>query len=141
MKTLGAGLSDQGIIAALFWCVLCAYTYLDGNVRAHSKLKQKDFYLFFMLICAVLYILSYLILGFVDGVGANIYDTSPFGIVRNLLIMGSVLVFRELVRGHIINAVEKKYAIPFGILIVVIFSLSSININALLEAGFCRRAG
>jgi signal peptidase len=135
MKTLGTGLSDQGIIAALFWCVLCVYAYLDGNVRAHSKLKQKDFYLFFMLVCAVLYILSYLILGFVDGVGANIYDTSPFGIVRNILILGSVLVFRELVRSHIINAVEKKYMIPFSILIVVIFSLSSININALLELG------
>ena len=133
LKVFGAGLHDQSIITAIFWSVICVYIYFDGNVRAHSKLKHKEFYVFFMLVCAVLYILSYFVLGFIDGVGASMYDTSPLGIIKNILTLGSVLVFRELVRNHIINAVEKKYVVSFGILIVLVFSFAEINMNSLFE--------
>ena len=135
IKIFNVGLIYQNIITMIFWGVLCVYIYLDGNVRAHSKLKYKEFYVFFMLVCSFLYIMSYFVFGFIDGVGASMYDTSPLGIIKNILTLGSVLVLRELVRNHIINAVEKKYAVTFGILIILIFSFAEINFKALLEIG------
>ena len=99
----------------------------------NSSTKSSIFFSCWFALCC--YILSYFAFGFIDGVGANIYDTSLLGIIKNVLTLGSVLVFRELVRNHIINAVEKKYVVSFGILIVLVFSFAEININALLKIG------
>lgn len=135
IKSFGAGVEYQGIITVLFWGVLLTYVILNGNVRAHSKCKRKEFYLAFMSVCGILHVLSYFAFGFVDGVGMNMYDTSLPGIIKNILMLGSVLVFRELVRNHIINSVEKKYTVAFGIMIILVFSFAEINIKGLFELG------
>lgn len=134
-KSLGLGIKYQGIITALFWSLLCVYIYLNRSVRFHSKLKNKDFYIIFMAICAGLYIISYFALGIIDGFGINMYDTSFLGIVKNVLTLGSVIVFREIVRNFIINTVQKKFAIYFGLLMILVFSFAEVNFRSMLELG------
>ncbi len=121
------------IITCLFWSLLSVYVYFQKNVRPSSKLKHKEFFMIWMLVCGVLYIVSYFAIGIIDGFGSNMYDTSFVGVLKNILTLGTVIIFREWVRNYIINSVQKKYAIFFGALIIIIFSFSEINIQSLVE--------
>ena len=120
----------QSIITALFWLLLSVYVYFSEKVRNHSKIKHREFYIMLMLVCAVLYIISYFVIGTIDGFGVNIYNTSLLGVTKNILTLGSVIVFREWIRTYLINAVQKRFAIIFGLLIILVFSFSEINVSA-----------
>lgn len=119
----------QSIITTLFWLLLGAYVLFSEKPNRHSKLKFSEFYLLFMLVCAVLYLISYFLIGTIDGFGLNIYDTSFAGIVKNLLIFGSTVALKEWVRNYLINSVQKRFAVFIGIAIVFIFSFSEVNLD------------
>lgn len=119
----------QSIITLLFWILISVYTFFCEKPGLHSKLKFTEFYLLIMLVCAVLYLISYFMIGTIDGFGLNIYDTSFIGIVKNLLLLGSAVILKEWVRNFLINSVQKRFAIVFGIVIVLIFSFTEINLD------------
>ena len=119
----------QSIITTLFWLLLGAYVLFSEKPNRHSKLKFAEFYLLLMLVCAVLYLISYFVIGTIDGFGLNIYDTSLTGIVKNLLILGGTVVLKEWVRNFLINSVQKRFVVLFGIAIVLIFSFSEVNLD------------
>ena len=135
LKSLDLGLKYQSIITALFWVLLSGYVYLQGNVRFHSKLKHKEFYLIFMLVCGVLYIISYFAFGFIDGFGINIYDTSFGGAAKNILTLGSVLVLKEFIRNNLMNSVQRKYALSFGVLVTLVYTFAEVNFSYFFELG------
>ena len=119
----------QSIITLLFWVLIAIYTYLCEKPGLHSKLKYTEFYLLLMLVCAVLYLISYFVIGTIDGFGLNIYDTSFMGIVKNLLVLGTAVILKEWVRNFLINTVQRRFAVVFGILIVLVFSLTEVNLD------------
>jgi len=119
----------QSIITSLFWLLIAAYTYFCEKPSRHSKLKFTEFYLLLMLVCAILYLISYFLIGTIDGFGLNIYDTSFAGIVKNLLVLGSAVVLKEWVRNFLINSVQKRFVVVFGILIILIFSFTEVNLD------------
>lgn len=119
----------QSIITLLFWVLIAIYTYLCEKPGLHSKLKYTEFYLLLMLVCAVLYLISYFVIGTIDGFGLNIYDTSFMGIVKNLLVLGTAVILKEWARNFLINTVQRRFAVVFGILIVLVFSLTEVNLD------------
>ena len=92
LRWLRFSVEYQSIITTLFWLLLGVYVFFSEKPNRHSKLKFNEFYLLIMLVCAVLYLISYFLIGTIDGFGLNIYDTSFAGIVKNLLILGSAVV-------------------------------------------------
>lgn len=129
MRAFRSGVEHQSVITSLFWLLLATYVFFCEKPERHSKLKFSEFYLLLMLVCAVLYLISYFMIGTIDGFGLNIYDTSFAGIVKNLLILGSTVILKEWVRNFLINSVQKRFAVAFGILIVLIFSFSEVNLD------------
>lgn len=129
LKWLRFSVEYQSIITTLFWLLIAAYTYFCDKPKQHSKLKFTEFYLLLMLVCAVLYLISYFLIGTIDGFGLNIYDTSFTGIVKNLAILGSTVVLKEWVRSFLINSVQKRFAMLFGVFIVLIFSFAEVNLE------------
>jgi len=129
LKWVLFGAEYQSFITALFWLLIAVYIYFCDKPNRHSKLKFTEFYLLVMLVCAVLYLISYFLIGTIDGFGINIYDTSFAGIVKNLLVLGSTVVFKEWVRNFLINSVQKRFVILFGVLIVLIFSFTEVNLD------------
>ena len=129
LKWLQFSAAYQSVITTLFWVMIGVYVYFCDKPNRHSKLKYADFYLVLMLICSVLYLISYFLIGTIDGFGVNIYDTSILGVAMNILVLGSTVVLREYVRNYLINSVQKRFAVAFGILIVLIFSFSEVNLE------------
>lgn len=129
LRWLRFSVEYQSIITTLFWLLLSVFVFFSEKPNRHSKLKFNEFYLLIMLVCAVLYLISYFLIGTIDGFGLNIYDTSFAGIVKNLLILGSAVVLKEWVRNFLINSVQKRFAVFFGIAIVLIFSFSEVNLD------------
>ncbi len=119
----------QSLITSLFWLLIATYAFFCEKPNRHSKLKFSEFYLLFMLVCAVLYLISYFLIGTIDGFGLNIYDTSFTGIVKNLLILGSTVVLKEWVRNFLINSVQKRFVVVFGILLILVFSFTEVNLE------------
>ncbi len=119
----------QSIITLLFWILIAVYIFFCEKPSLHSKLKFTEFYLLIMLVCAVLYLISYFLIGTIDGFGLNIYDTSFIGIVKNLLVLGTAVILKEWVRNFLINSVQKRFAVIFGIFIVLFFSFTEVNLD------------
>lgn len=129
LRFIRYGVEYQSIITSLFWLLLATYTFFCEKPGLHSKLKFTEFYLLIMLVCAVLYLISYFLIGTIDGFGLNIYDTSLGGIVKNLLVLGSATLLKEWVRNYLINSVQKRFAVVFGVLIILIFSFTEVNLD------------
>lgn len=119
----------QSIITLLFWILIAVYAFFCEKPRLHSKQKYTEFYLLIMLVCAVLYLISYFMIGTIDGFGLNIYDTSFIGIVKNLLVLGTAVILKEWVRNFLINSVQKRFAVVFGVAIILIFSFTEVNLD------------
>lgn len=129
LRWLRFSVEYQSIITTLFWLLIATYTFFCEKPNRHSKLKFEEFYLLLMLVCAVLYLISYFLIGTIDGFGLNIYDTSFQGIVKNLLVLGSAVILKEWVRNFLINSVQKKFAVAFGVIIILIFSFTEVNLD------------
>ena len=129
LRFIRYGVEYQSIITSLFWLLIATYTFFCEKPGLHSKLKFTEFYLLIMLVCAVLYLISYFLIGTIDGFGLNIYDTSFAGIVKNLLVLGSATILKEWVRNYLINSVQKRFVVVFGVLIILIFSFTEINLD------------
>ncbi len=119
----------QSVITALFWLLIATYIFFCEKPNLHSKLKFTEFYLLLMLVCAVLYLISYFLIGTIDGFGLNIYDTSFIGITRNIIVLGSAVILKEWVRNYLINSVQKRFVVVFGVIIILIFSFTEVNLD------------
>ncbi|HWR30746.1 MAG TPA: signal peptidase I [Negativicutes bacterium] len=119
----------QSVITALFWLLIATYIFFCEKPNLHSKLKFTEFYLLLMLVCAVLYLISYFLIGTIDGFGLNIYDTSYIGITRNIIVLGSAVILKEWVRNYLINSVQKRFVVVFGVIIILIFSFTEVNLD------------
>lgn len=121
------------IFDILFWFILCVLFYIDGKQRAKGKLKHKTYYIIWMFVAGVLYMLSYFASGFIDGFGKTMYDISFKGIARNIVTLGSVIILKEWVRFHLINSMQKKFSLYFGIGIVFVYSMMDINLVVVFQ--------
>ena len=117
----------------VFWVLMGLIFYTDKSVRAHGKLKHRGYYMIWMLVAGVLYMLSYFASGFVDGFGKTLFDVSFRGVTLNIVHFGTIIFFKEYIRYHLINSVQKKFSLYFGIAIVAVYSLMDINIVSLIS--------
>ncbi|MEX1376319.1 MAG: signal peptidase I [Eubacteriales bacterium] len=126
--------STQKLVADfVFWSLMGLVFFANKSVRAHGKLKHKGYYMIWMFVAGVLYMLSYFASGFVDGFGKTLFDISFRGVTLNILHLGTVIFFKEYIRYHLINTVQKKFSLYFGIAIVLVYSMMDINLVSLIS--------
>ncbi len=95
--------------------------------RPSISLKQRTTLLMFCVLAAMLYFISYFMLGFVDGFGKNPFNTSLLGIMTNLYTFFPLFVTGEMVRVHFLGAFRKKYQFMALVVIVLAYTLSSMT--------------
>lgn len=133
LPALAGASASTYYIKPVFWLILSIYVWRQPKVRFKGKLKLYRFIILWSAICGILYLSVFFLGGFLDGIGRSPYSKSAGGIITNILSLGSVLVFMEVVRSYIVNRVRKEYIFLFGALTILVFTVCRINMRMILS--------
>jgi signal peptidase len=75
------------------------------------------------------FIFTNIFAGFIDGFGKSPYNHTLFGILTNLIVVGSCLTGRELIRSYMINSNVKKENYLIFIMVAFFMTITSFSIN------------
>ncbi|MGI1659191.1 MAG: signal peptidase I [Desulfitobacterium sp.] len=105
----------------LLWLIIGALVWFFPAVRPTGKLKTRGSLYFWSFCFAFIMIVVQVLAGLVDGLGKSPYDHSAFGLISNVLIVGSVLVGRELARHYLVNSItrEENYRVFLAVTILM----------------------
>ncbi|MEL1135345.1 signal peptidase I [Desulfitobacterium sp. THU1] len=105
----------------LLWLSIGALVWFFPAVRPTGKLKTRGSLHFWSFCFAFIMIVVQVLAGLVDGLGKSPYDHSAFGLISNVLIVGSVLVGRELARHYLVNSItrEENYRVFLAVTILM----------------------
>lgn len=108
------------IINPLFYIIISIILRITcGKTYSKNKLKKDIF------TCCVVgtltYIIVYLLMGLFVTFGKNPYSTDIKGILTNIWMLGSVIIFKEYIRYKLINNVYDKDKIKIAILISIVY--------------------
>jgi signal peptidase len=120
-------------IRPLFMIAVIIGLYGLKKTKRHSSLKQQPNALIYAMILGVLYFLTFLLLGIIEGFGNNPFDTSLKGILLNLFNMMPYLVMIEMIRDQLINKMDHKKFNIMAIWIVLVFTFTEVNWNTALS--------
>jgi len=101
----------------LLWLAIGSFVWLFPAVRSVGKLKMRGSLYFWSFCFAFIMIVVQVLAGLIDGLGKSPYDHSLTGMLSNILIVGSVLVGRELARHYLVNSItrEESYRVFIGV--------------------------
>lgn len=102
-------------------------------IPPYSTNKFKKDLSQYVLIALLIYNIIYLLLGLVTGFGKNPYNTTPRGVVLNLISTASVFCCIEYIRYKLVKNVSRNDIKPIFVLIVIVFSLWEISIVKLFS--------
>lgn len=126
------------IIKPLLWLAAIFSIWLLPRVRASSKLRYQGFLKSCVVYLAIFYILFLFLGGVIEGFGRSPYDLSPIGIIKNILVLGSALIGRELVRAYLVSNLVKDR--PIFTMTIITLLMTALNIPffrvANLKGGF-----
>lgn len=107
--------------APLLWLGTGAIVWFFPTVRPVGKLKMRGSFYFWSFCFAFIMIVVQVLAGLVDGLGKSPYDHSVAGMLSNILIVGSVLVGRELARHYLVNSItqEENYRVFIGVALLM----------------------
>ncbi len=110
------------IINPIFYIVISLFLkFVLRKSYERNKLKKDIFTC--SVIATLVYIIVYLISGLFVTFGKNPYSTNLIGVITNMWILGSVVLFKEYIRYKLINNVYEKDKVKIAILISVIYIL------------------
>lgn len=112
-----------------FWLLLSIYCYFN-RYKKRCKRAVYSSVLIWSVVSAILTLSLLYLSGLLDGLAKNAYDTSLWGILKNLYAFGTVIVMREYVRAYIVGRLrpKKKDTRLFCFLTCFIFTLNSLNL-------------
>lgn len=117
------------VIKPLIWTFLFALVvvFLKKTKKAYNF--NKNAIIEVALITSLIYIIIYFSLGLIIGYSKSPYDRSFIGIIKNIWVFIPFIVFREIVRDHIIKS-SKKNSKLLIVLITVIMVFTDISFNS-----------
>lgn len=121
------------IINPLVWILISyiCHTFLHTH---NTKANKNDFVKYVVTILSLLYIISYYALGIVTGYKNNPYSTTISGIIINSFSVLFVVCMKEYTRYKLIKVNIKKYHKLYLSIVYVIFTISDINLQSILES-------
>lgn len=117
------------IIKPGLWIGVALIIYKLPRLRLQSKIRFRTFISWWALNFAVIFIAALLMAGLIDGLGKSPFDHSIKGVFLNILLIGSTLVGRELIRSFLVNSLTKEENYLTFILIALFLTLISFSFN------------
>ncbi len=122
-------------INPLFWIVLAVL--LKNTINdVYRSLKIKKEIAYCAIICAIIYVMIYMISGLFLTFGKNPYFTTIKGFIINLWILGTIIIAKEFIRYKLINNVYGKDKVKIAVLISIVYIIIDIGINKYISASF-----
>ena len=119
----------------LFWIILAVFLKVTIN-DLYKKLKIKKEIVYCAIICAIMYVMIYMISGLFLTFGKNPYSTTIKGLVTNLWISGTIIISREFIRYKLINNVYEKDKTLIAFLISIVYIMIDVGFNKYLSESF-----
>ena len=108
------------IINPLIWISICIFLKVSISKNIESKKIQKPI-IQYTLIATLIFIIIYMLSGLIVTFGNNPYNTSFQGIIRNIWMLGTVIIAKEYIRYKLINNVYNKDKQKIAILISIVY--------------------
>lgn len=122
------------VLKPLFWIGVAWIVWLFPRVRATAKLKQLSSINGWAFIFAFIFIVATFMIGFfIDGVGKSPYSHSVTGMLLNILVVGSTLVGRELVRSYLVNSIANGENYIVFVSIALFMTLTTTSISSVMN--------
>ena len=122
------------VLKPLLWFGVASIVWLFPRARAKAKLKQLNSINGWAFVFAFIFIVASFMIGFfVDGLGKSPYSHSVVGMLLNILVIGSALIGRELVRNYLVNSVTKDENYVVFISIALIMTLSTTSFTSIIN--------
>ena len=122
-------------INPLFWIVLAVL--LKNTINdVYRSLKIKKEIIYCTIICALIYVMIYMVSGLFLTFGKNPYFTTIKGFIINLWIFGTIIIAKEFIRYKLINNVYGKDKVKIAVLISIVYIIIDIGINKYISASF-----
>lgn len=117
VKIVSGSTYFNSILRPTLWLGIGLLVWMFPAFRQVGKLKTRGSLYFWSFNFAFIMIVVQVLAGLVDGLGKSPYDHSVTGMLSNILIVGSVLVGRELARHYLVNSItrEESYRVFFGV--------------------------
>lgn len=117
MKTVSGSSYFNLILRPTLWLGIGLLVWLFPAFKPVGKLKTRGSLYFWSFNFAFIMIVVQVLAGLLDGLGKSPYDHSAIGMLSNTLIVGSVLVGRELARHYLVNSItrEESYRVFIGV--------------------------
>lgn len=119
------------LINPLFYIIIFIISLLLSNTDHKQRIKEKVNKYQTMFIIITSYLIIYILLGLFLGYVRTIYDHSIIGIIKNIWIYITPIIFIELIRNILVRNSNNNRI--FFLLIVIIFSLIDLNLYSLMQ--------
>lgn len=125
------------IIKPMLWGSIVVAVWIFPRIRAKGKLKLRNSLIWWTTYIGIFYAICIFWGGIIDGFGKSPYDLSPLGIIKNIILIGSMIVGRELVRAYVVNSLPKRHFIIVIGLFTIFMTITNLPISRLygLKAG------
>ncbi|MCH4890307.1 signal peptidase I [Acidaminobacter sp. JC074] len=117
------------IIRPLVCGIIIYFFFKQSRPILDVSLKYRYVLVTFMVIIAILYVITYFMLGFIDGFGKNPFNTTPRGIGLNLLTFIPFFLTLECFRSIMVHSIPKKRRYLIMTVCVIIFTLAEFRVS------------
>ncbi|OGO78249.1 MAG: signal peptidase I [Clostridiales bacterium GWB2_37_7] len=130
---IGASIFNY-IVKPFLWLGAVWIVWLFPAVRPKAGLKHLSSIKGWAFVFAFIFIaVSFLTGIFVDGLGESPYSHSATGILLNILVVGSALLGRELVRNYLVNNIAKEENYVVFIIIALFMTFTSTSFSSIIS--------
>lgn len=119
------------IIKPIMWCSIIAIVWIFPRIRSKGKLKLRHSLIWWTIYLGFFYTICVLLGGIINGFGKSPYDFSPLGILKNLILMGSIIIGREFIRSYLVNSLSKKHFLVMVGIFTIFMTFINLPINKL----------
>lgn len=116
-------------IKPLLWTGLSLLVLCFPKVKPRAKIKHKNLIIWWSFNFGVIFIMVSILGGLLDGFGRSPYSHSLLGAVRNIILVGSVLIATELIRSYLTNSFTKEENYLVFTAISLFLTILSIPLN------------
>lgn len=119
------------IIKPIIWCSIIAIVWIFPRIRSKGKLRLRQSLIWWTIYLGFFYTICMVLGGIINGFGKSPYDLSPLGIIKNIILIGSMIVGREFVRSYFVNSISKKHFIIMIGIFTIFMTLINLPISRL----------
>jgi len=126
------GISGQTynyILKPAVWIGIALIVWLLPKAYPKAKLRLKSYFVSWALNFAIIFVVISVIAGMIDGFGKSPYSTTLEGMAINILLVGSALIGRELIRNYFVNTLTKDENFTVFIIIALFMTLTTFPLN------------